>query len=130
MAPDVCGNAKETLEEFDHWRSEIELHGLRPAIAAQDGMTPKDIPEGVVCFLGGSTEWKWSNVERFCGECEHVHVGRVNQYERLWRCHDAGAKSVDGSGFFRGDQNQQRGLIQYLKEAAGYLPRTKQESLL
>ena len=69
-------------------------------------------------------------MERFCGECEVTHVGRVNRYEKLWICDEAGAASVDGSGFFRGDQTQQRGLMRYLKESEGYVQRQKQMTLV
>jgi hypothetical protein len=129
VVPDVCGNALETLRQFEIWRPRLERFGWTLAIAAQDGMSPSDIPEGVVTFLGGSTEWKWGNVERFGAECERLHVGRVNQYKRFWQCHDAGAESCDGSGIFRGDQRQFRGFIQYLKESSGVSKRRKQKRL-
>jgi hypothetical protein len=117
VAPDVPGNALQTIQQFRIWRPRIEKAGFRAAMAVQDGMTPSDVPSGVVAFIGGTTAWKWANVERFCGECDRCHVGRVNQYRRLWQCHEAGAESCDGTGFFRGDQNQRRGLIQYLTES-------------
>lgn len=129
VVPDVPGNARDTLREFAKWAPHIESTGLTLAMAVQDGMNPSDVPDKVVCFVGGSTEWKWANVRRFCDECERTHVGRVNRYEKLWICDDAGAESVDGSGFFRGDQTQQRGLMQYLKESAGYETRTRQLGL-
>lgn len=129
VVPDVCGSAVDTLREFEKWRPRLELFGWQLAIAAQDGFEPEDVPEGVVCFLGGSTEWKWKNVERFGAECDRLHVGRVNQYRRFWQCHEAGAESCDGSGIFRGDQKQLQGFIQYLKEAAGYTKRCVQSVL-
>lgn len=129
VVPDVPGNAAETRREFDKWRPHLDKTGFTLAIAVQDGMTPKDVPEGVVCFIGGTTEWKWDNLERFCAECDRVHVGRVNRYRKLWACHDAGAESCDGSGFFRGDQSQVRGLIAYLKEAHGFSERLKQKTI-
>ncbi len=117
VVPDVVGNASDTRAQFDLWLPAFTERGLQPAIAVQDGMTPDDVPDGVVCFLGGTTEWKWSHLELFCRDCPHVHVGRVNQYRRLWQCHEAGAESVDGTGFFRGDQKQLRGLLAYLRES-------------
>ena len=128
VVPDMPGNAEETLRMFRLWYPRMAETGLPLAIAVQDGMTPDDVPDGLRCFVGGSTEWKWKNVELFCRHCDYVHVGRVNQYEKLWRCDEAGADSVDGSGFFRGDQRQQRGLINYLKESSGYTDRQVQQS--
>jgi hypothetical protein len=129
VVPDVPGNAIETKNQFKVWLPHMEKTGFQLAMAVQDGMTPDDVPDGVVCFLGGTTEWKWQNLELFCENCPRVHVGRVNRYRHLWRCDDAGAESVDGSGFFRGDQDQLRGLITYLKESHGFLERIKQKKM-
>lgn len=118
VVPDVVGNAEATRSQFRLWLPAFISRGLTPAIAVQDGMTPDDVPDGVVCFLGGTTAWKWANLETFCRHCPRVHVGRVNNYHRLWQCHEAGAESCDGSGFFRGDQRQRKGLISYLRESS------------
>ena len=128
--PDVPGNAYETLKQWDKWYPIMKKTGFQLAMVVQDGMKPSDVPEGVVCFMGGTTDWKWQNVERFCAECWRTHVGRVNQYRYFWRCHEAGAESCDGSGVFRGDQKQLRGFIAYLKESAGYTERIRQGELL
>ena len=125
VVPDVPGNATETRRAFDFWAPRMDQ--FRLAMAVQDGMSPSDVPDGVVAFVGGSTEWKWKNVERFCSECETTHVGRVNNYKRLWQCDKAGAASCDGSGFFRGDVNQRKGLVRYLLESSGYVPKEKQQ---
>ena len=127
VVPDVPANPDETILEFRRWRGVIEDYGYTPAIAVQDGMVPSDVPRDVICFMGGTDDFKWPMLKRFCEEIETVHVGRVNSYHRLWQCHDAGATSVDGTGFFRGDQKQLKGLIDYLKEAHGYEPRQIQE---
>lgn len=129
VVPDVVGNAPATLREFEEWAPSISAAGFGLALAVQDGMTPADVPAGVVCFLGGTREWKWANVDRFGAECQRLHVGRVNQYRDLWRAHDAGAESCDGSGFFRGDQNQLRGFVAYLKESSGFAERSIQKTL-
>ena len=129
VVPDAPGNSENTLSEFKRWRPYLDKTGFQLAIAVQDGMVPEDVPKGIVCFLGGTTEWKWKNLERFCRDCERVHVGRVNTYSKLWACHDAGAESCDGSGFFRGDKVQLRGLISYLKESHGYKIRAKQKTI-
>ena len=86
--------------------------------AVQDGMTVDDVPSNAdVIFVGGTTEWKWQTVAMWCKAFQRVHVGRVNEYKRLWMCHDAGAESCDGSGWTRGDQRQFRGLLAYLEES-------------
>ena len=114
VVPDVVGNRDGTLREWDHWHPRMEEFGWKLAMAVQDGMTPDDVPSDVVCFVGGSTEWKWANLERFCAECDHVHVGRVNSEKRLWQCHRAGAASCDGTGWYRGDKKQLAGLVRFL----------------
>ena len=131
VAPDVVGNAEATRDQFRLWHQAFQRRGLITAIAVQDGMTPADVPDGVVCFLGGTTEWKWRNLAMFCRECPRVHVGRVNSYRRLWQCHEAGAESCDGSGWFRGDQSQLRGLFSYLEQSTNsQLQPSRQLSLL
>lgn len=121
VVPDVPGNAEATLEAFYQWAPWLMGCGFTLALAVQDGMSPRDVPDGVVCFLGGSREWKWANVERFGAECERMHVGRVNGYADLWRAHRAGAESCDGTGFFRGRKAQLEGLLQYLRESSDEL---------
>jgi len=129
VVPDVPANPEETILEFNKWRGIVEDYGYTPALAVQDGMTPSDVPEGVICFMGGTNEFKWPMLDMFCREIDNVHVGRVNSYHRLWQCHDAGAASVDGTGFFRGCHKQLKGLIDYLKEAHGYEARKVQQEL-
>ena len=88
-------------------------------MAVQDGMEPGDVPaEAGVVFVGGSTEWKWRTVRDWCDAFDRVHVGRVNTNGKLWECHEAGAESCDGTGWFRGDQRQLRGLIAYLERSS------------
>lgn len=117
VVPDFVGSRDETLRLWDIWAPQLE--GRYPlAMAVQDGMTPRDVPRGVLCFIGGTKPWKWANLEVFCDGCERVHVGKVNGYDLLWKCHRAGAESCDGTGWFRGDQNQLAGLILYLEETS------------
>jgi len=47
-----------------------------------------------------------------------VHVGRVNTERLLWIAHYAGAESCDGTGWFRGDQQQLAGLLRYLEKSS------------
>jgi hypothetical protein len=89
------------------------------AFVAQDGCTPADVPETAdVVFIGGTTEWKWENVWRFCDAFPRVHVGRVNTYRKLMHCHECGAMSVDGTGFFRGGPERWSSLKRYLDDTA------------
>jgi len=117
-APDVVTDAKATLDRWDGWAAEIRERGLPAALVVQDGMTPADVracePDAV--FVGGSTEWKWLWMYRFCDSHPRVHVGRVNGYRPLLRCYDAGVESCDGTGWFRGDQVQVEGLRRFLHE--------------
>jgi hypothetical protein len=83
-------------------------------------MTPRDVPANAhTVFVGGSTPWKWRNLKTWTSEFPHVHVGRVNTHRLLWMAHMAGAESCDGTGWFRGCQQQLRGLWRYLEESHG-----------
>lgn len=46
-----------------------------------------------------------------------MHIGRINTERWLWFAHRCGAESVDGTGFFRGDENQLKGLHRYLRRS-------------
>jgi hypothetical protein len=130
LVPDTVGDRDHTLRKWDRYYYRCRSYGWALAFAVQDGMTPGDVPsEADVVFVGGSTEWKWKTVSFWCAEFDHVHVGRVNTYRRLWQCHDAGAKSADGTGFNRGDQLQTRGILAYLEESSGLRKRHIQQTL-
>lgn len=102
LVPDVVGDKNKTLEHWYHYAPSVAKYGWKLAFAAQDGMTPCDVPaEADVVFVGGTTKWKWRNAEWFCKMCPKVHVGRVGTIDRLWLCKDYGAESVDGTGWFR-----------------------------
>lgn len=117
LVPDVVGDPKATLDEWDKWLWEIKSRGFTPAFAAQDGHTPDDIPEDAeVVFIGGTTKWKRANIKTFCDAFPRVHVGRINTYKWVQYCHECGAESVDGTGWFRGDRDQLAGLERYLQE--------------
>lgn len=119
LVPDVPFDREGTLIEWKRWAPKIKSYGWRLAFAVQDGMTQSDVPaDADVIFVGGTTEWKLATIWYWCENNPDVHVGRVNGYRGLWHCHDAGAKSVDGTGFFRGDQEQLAGLERYLDESS------------
>lgn len=129
LVPDVVCDANATLRNWEIWHP--RLKALYPfwkfAFAAQDGMLPGDAPEEAdVIFLGGSDEWKYRSISPWCARYPWVHVGRINYIEPLWKCHDAGAKSCDGTGWFRGDQRQLRHLETYLRQSSGIEQRPNQ----
>ena len=127
LVPDVVGDREKTLLWWEDWAVQLAKYGHTLAFAAQDGMTPRDVPpEAEVVFVGGSTEWKWGNLHLWTDNFPRVHVGRVNHWRGLWRCHDAGVESCDGTGWFRGDQDQLAALTRYLETKAGLRPRHKQ----
>lgn len=115
LVPDVVADKAATLALWQQWRRALRDYGWPLAFAVQDGMTQDDVPpDADVIFVGGSTEWKWATMWRWCEKNPRVHVGRVNGYQGLWDCRDAGAESCDGTGWFRGDAAQLAGLEAYL----------------
>jgi hypothetical protein len=119
LVPDVVGDREETLARWGKYAGRTRHFGWPLAFAVQDGMTKDDVPsDAEVVFVGGSTEWKWATMEEWCYEFPRVHVGRVNSYSALWKCHLAGAESCDGTGWMRGCRKQYNGLLQYLSESS------------
>lgn len=120
LVPDVVADRKATLREWEKWAPIVREYKWPLAFAAQDGMTPEDVPsDAEVVFIGGSTEWKWANAWKFCEAFPRVHIGRVNTYRKLRHCEKIGAESVDGTGWTRGDKRQLDGLYKWLQEQAG-----------
>lgn len=118
VVPDVVSDREATLARWQEWAPRLREFGWPLAFAVQDGMTQADVPaDAEVIFVGGSTDWKWLTAWDWCRNNERVHIGRVNGYRLLWHCHDAGAESCDGTGWFRGDQEQLAGLERYLEES-------------
>jgi hypothetical protein len=114
VVPDVVGSRDETLRKWERY-SKIAADFGPLAIAVQNGMTKADIPsDAEVIFVGGSRDWKRATAPYWTHHFARVHVGRVTT-ERWLRYYDrCGAESVDGTGFFRGDQEQLAGLERYL----------------
>lgn len=109
LVPDVVADKEGTLERWERYAPVARQYGWDLAFAVQDGMTGKDVPgDADVIFVGGNTEWKWSTVPMWCENFPRIHVGRVNTMDRVWRCHDLGAESVDGTGWFRDGEQQSR----------------------
>lgn len=132
LVPDAVGDRDETLRLFDRHAPLVASYGWPIAIAVQDGMTPADIPsDAQVVFVGGTTEWKWGpeGLPVFASAFDRVHVGRVNTNGKLWECHEAGAESCDGTGWFRGDQKQLAGLVSYLERSSAGMGNQRGEKL-
>lgn len=118
LVPDVVADRDATIARWNEWAPRLRQYGWPLAFAVQDGMTQADVPaDAEVVFVGGTTEWKWATVWEWCSNNARVHVGRVNSYRLLWNCDDAGAESCDGTGWFRGNQEQLAGLERYLEES-------------
>lgn len=98
--PDKVGNHKETLMMWNDYQHIAD--GYKKAFVVQDGFDEWPSNADAV-FIGGSTEFKDSY------ECElivksalennmHVHIGRVNCFDRFYHFHRLGAHTCDGSG--------------------------------
>lgn len=107
VLPDVVGDAKATAAITEEWVDALD--GYRTLAVIQDGADESvlDRLAGRVhgFFLGGSTEYKLANIERWGAFCRergaYYHVGRVNSANRIHRCEAAGAHSVDGTSATR-----------------------------
>jgi hypothetical protein len=103
-APDVVGDAQETLKRSLPWLPKIRERGYESAFVAQDGITVGVVPwdDLDVLFIGGSTKWKLgSGVNTLIVEAhrrrKHVHVGRVNSKKRYLAFASMGVRSADGT---------------------------------
>jgi hypothetical protein len=117
IVPDSVGNREETLDLWERYSSVVKTFGWATAFAVQDGMVESDVPSDAdVVFVGGTTEWKWRTAKMWCSRFPRVHVGRVNSIERLWKCEDWGAESVDGTGWFRdpSDPSKVNSLLEWI----------------
>jgi hypothetical protein len=106
VVPDVVGDARRTLEVFEHWQ--YRLTGWPLALAAQDGIEDLTIPWRKIAaiFIGGSDKFKLGQGAKACiaaGRAmgKWVHVGRVNTPGRFEYFENLGASSIDGTGLSR-----------------------------
>lgn len=118
IVPDVVGDRDATLRQWDVYAPMVSEFGFRRAFAVQDGMKFSDVPDDdCMLFLGGSTGWKDDAIPAWCAEFRgRVHVGRVNKPDRLIRCYQAGAVSVDGTGWFHRKGGQLAELVRFITE--------------
>lgn len=122
VVPDVPGNGPATLDSWAKYAPFVVEAGIPLAVAVQDGMTAEHVraltPLPSVIFVGGTTEWKWETVQTWCKEFPRVHVGRVNNVEKLYMLESYGAESCDGTGWNRGDRKRTRGLEEWARARA------------
>jgi hypothetical protein len=106
LVPDVVADREATLAKWEQYAPVAARYGWPLAIAVQDGMTPADIPiSAEVIFIGGTTEWKWRSLPMWAQTGKRVHVGRVNEVERLHICERWRVESVDGTGWMQGTEH-------------------------
>jgi hypothetical protein len=102
LVPDVVADKEATLKKWSIYSPIAKSFGWPLAFAVQDGMTPDDVPDECLIFVGGTTEWKWDTVPMWAATGRRVHVGRVNSIEKVVLCENLGVESVDGTGWMRG----------------------------
>ena len=102
LVPDVVADRDGTLEKWEKYSPIAAQFGWDLAFAVQDGMTPADLPDNCVVFVGGTTDWKWQNLPMWTETGRRVHVGRVNEINKVLWCEELGVESVDGTGWMRG----------------------------
>lgn len=116
-APDVVGDAAETLTRSAPWLPRIRALGYRAAFVAQDGLEFLSVPWDSfdVLFLGGvrqfhysrraglvATEWKTGpHARQLAREAKRrgkwVHMGRANSEKRIRYAEAIGCDSADGT---------------------------------
>ncbi len=108
--PDEVGDKEKTISLWGQYERRVRQYGWRTAFVVQDGMTPNDVPDCDVVFVGGTTKWKWRNAALFAATFPRVHVGRVNWWDKLEYCERLGVESCDGTGFFRGGEDSEQSI--------------------
>jgi hypothetical protein len=105
--PDVVGNARRTLELFEHWS--LKLGCWPRALVCQNGQEDLPIPWDRIAgvFIGGDDTFKDSRaaldiLKTAHGMGKHCHVGRVNGEARMTKlvqfAEETGIDiSIDGS---------------------------------
>lgn len=103
--PDVLGCHESTVKYWNKYKHLSD--GYRKAFVLQDGCNwyPDDC---YAVFLGGSTEFKDSaSAFDLCKDAlndgKHLHIGRVNGFDRFIKFSELGAHTCDGSGISRYD---------------------------
>lgn len=108
VAPDIVAGGLRSLDLTASWLYRLR-HLQLTLIAVQDGMLPHDVAPlmgpRIGIFLGGSTDWKLSTMQRWGDWCMSIgayyHVARVNTARRIRMAHRGWADSFDGSSASR-----------------------------
>ena len=112
--PDVVGCHDRTAALWGVYSGRIRALGFSVAFVAQDGCTPKKIPDDADwVFIGGGDPWKSENIHRFVGLGLPVHVGRINTRNNLEYCERLGVDSVDGTGWMRARGKQFHDMLDW-----------------
>jgi len=122
IVPDVVGDAEKTFQKWDKFNHYLTERKIPLALAAQDGMTPKDVKalkvQPDILAIGGSDEFKWGTLEEWVANFPRVHVLRCNMPRRLIPLEAMGVVSIDGTGWDRGDAKQTFGLEKWARSRA------------
>lgn len=129
--PDKVGNHKETLAMWSLFNHLAD--GYKKAFVAQDGFDGYPSNADAI-FIGGSTEFKDSNeadeiVLADLAEGMHVHIGRVNTFDRFYHFHKLGANTCDGSGISMYDHMLEKLYDLFMKHESKRLIYMKQQQL-
>jgi len=115
--PDKVADHKQTLSMWEQYNHLAD--GYVKAFVAQDGFdgTPKGAG---ALFIGGSNDFKDSDecadiVKRHVKAGMHVHIGRVNGFDRFIKFHNIGAHTCDGSGISMYDHMLKKLYLLYKK---------------
>jgi hypothetical protein len=127
--PDVVADAATTASQFELWAPAVARRGLPAALVAQDGL--EDMGRWLAgqwhridaLFVGGSTEWKESQVAiDFADEArmrgKWVHWGRVNTKRRFDLLVAEHGDSFDGSKFARFRKTYLDGGLEWARVAS------------
>jgi hypothetical protein len=109
VLPDIVAGGRKSLDLSIRWLNRTLSLCPLVLIAVQDGMVESDLAglvgPSVGIFMGGTSEWKDANMERWGAFCAarrlHYHVGRVNTRGRMRLALASGATSADGSSASR-----------------------------
>jgi hypothetical protein len=126
-APDVVGNAKDTISLYPEWREKIRSFGFPAAFVGQDGLENYGLPDDFdALFIGGSTKWKLSKAARELAQeskrrGKWLHMGRVNSLARIHYAESIGCDSVDGTHIIFEPRRASRRLVAWMNQKSLFL---------
>lgn len=126
-APDVVGNATETISLYPTWRDTIRSYGFPSAFVGQDGLENYGLPDDFdAFFIGGSTKWKLSKQARELAQeakrrGKWLHMGRVNSKPRIHYARSIGCDSVDGTHIIYKPTARSQQMIEWMTQGSLFL---------